>query len=174
MRVYLLIMLLFICPMAFSQQANSLPVVQEKMQTLKWLNGKWLGTAFIKGQDGNKQEYKHTLEFKNKLNNTVLLIDETAIRGQDTIAHNIGLLGYNSLQSKYNLQAYTNEGVNFDAYVEALDKKIIWRIHFSGYIIRYTAILNEKGEWYQIGEMSADEGKMWDPFLESTLIRIKN
>ncbi len=172
MRAYLLMMFLLVCPVAIAQQGNSLPIVQQKMQALKWLTGKWQGTVSINGADGKRQEAKHTLEFANKLNNTVLLINESAIRGQDTVAQNIGLFGYNVLQSKYNLQAYTNDGAQMDAYVEVLDKKLIWRIHFSGHIIRYTAKLNEKGQWYQIGEMSADEGKMWQPFFESTLTRI--
>jgi hypothetical protein len=173
MRLYFLIMFLFVSPVVFAQQANPLPIVQQKMQALKWLTGKWQGTASINGQDGQKQEVKHTLEFAPKLDNTVLLLNEAAIRGQDTVAQNIGLFGYNVQQSKYNLQAYTNDGAYIDAYVEVLDKKIIWRIHFSGHIIRYTARLKEKGQWYQIGEMSADEGKMWKPFFESTLTRVK-
>ncbi|GEO04212.1 hypothetical protein AAE02nite_18760 [Adhaeribacter aerolatus] len=172
-RLCALIIFLLVSPVVFAQQANPLPIVQQKMQALKWLTGKWQGTAYINGQDGQKQEVKHTLEFIDNLDNTVLLLNESAVRGQDKVAQNIGLLGYNVLQSKYNLQAYTNDGAYIDAYVEVLDKKIIWRIHFSGHIIRYTAKLNEKGQWYQTGEMSSDEGKMWNPFFESTLTRTK-
>ncbi|KAA5546385.1 hypothetical protein [Adhaeribacter rhizoryzae] len=172
LRLSFVILLLLISPVVFAQQANPLPIVQQKMQALKWLTGKWQGTASIKGQDGQKQEVKHTLAFVNNLDNTVLLLNESLMQGQDKVAQNIGLLGYNVLQSKYNLQAYTNDGAYIDAYVEVLEKKIIWRIHFSGHIIRYTARLNEKGQWYQTGEMSADEGKIWAPFFESTLTRI--
>jgi hypothetical protein len=173
MRGYLLIIALLICPIAFAQQGNSLPMVQRKMQNINWLTGKWQGTAVLTGEDGTRQEVKHNLAFAPKLNNTVLVINESAVRGSDTLAQNIGLLGYNTAQSKYNLQAYTNEGVYIDAFVEALDKKFIWRIHISGHIVRYTATLNEKGQWHQIGEMSADEGKIWKPFFESTLTRLK-
>jgi hypothetical protein len=168
----LLVVLLLVGQMAFGQQANNLLVVQQKMQNLEWLKGKWLGTAYLNGEEGSKKEFKHTLEFSNKLNNTVFLINETAIMGQDTLAQNIGLLGYNHLKSIYNLQAYTNEGVNFDAYVEVLEKKVIWRIHYSGSIIKYTARLNDKGQWHQIGEMSHDDGKKWNHFFESTLSRV--
>lgn len=173
MRAYLLILFLFVCPAAFAQQTDPLPMVQQKMQALKWLTGKWQGTAKIMGQDGQKQEVKHTLELANKLNSTVLLLNESAILGQDTVAQNIGLFGYNTLQSKYNLQAYTKDGFYIDAYVEVLDKKLIWRIHLSGTVIRYTIRLNDKGQWYQTGDMSADEGKTWNPFFESTLTRVK-
>jgi hypothetical protein len=161
-----------ICPEAFAQQDYPLPTVQQKMQALKWITGKWQGTALINGEDGQKHEFKHTLEFAPKLKNSVLLLDETAIRGRDTIAQNVGLFSYNVLQSKYTLLANTKEGSQIDAYVEVLDKKMIWRIHIPGSIIRYTAQLNEKGQWHQIGEISADEGKMWKPFFETTLSRI--
>ena len=173
MRIYLFFMLILISPVAFAQQVNPLPTVQQKMQALKWLTGQWQGTAFVKGPDGKKQEYRQTLEFADKLNNTVLLINESGIQGQDTVGQNIGFLGYNYQQSKYNLEAFTKDGFKLEAYVEVLDNKIIWRYHFPGHIIRFTANLNEEGQWHQIGEMSADEGKVWTPFFESTLTRVK-
>lgn len=83
------------------------------------------------------------------------------------------MLGYNVLQPKYTLQAYTKDGAQIDADVEVLDNKLIWRIVNPGYIIRYTANLNQKGQWYQLSEVSTDEGKMWTPFFESTLSRVK-
>jgi hypothetical protein len=128
---------------------------------------------YINGEDGKKNEFKHTLEFAPKLKSSILLIDETAIQGQDTVSQNIGVLGYNVLLSKYTLLAYTKEGSQVDAEVEVLDKKMIWRYHMPGYIIRYTANLNQKGQWFQIGEVSADEGQLWKPFFESTLSRLK-
>jgi hypothetical protein len=144
------------------------------MQALKWLSGNWQGTVYLNGGDGNKHSFNHTLEFTPKLKNSVLLLDEAAFQGQDTIFQNIGLLSYHVLQSKYTLQAYTKEGSQIDAFVEIQDKKMIWRIDIPGnIIIRYTIKLNEKGQWHQIGESSADEGKMWEPFFESTLSRIK-
>lgn len=173
MRTFLFLMLLLISQIVFAQHTNPLPTVQQKMQALKWLTGEWQGTAFVKGPDGKKQEFKQTLEFATKLNKTVLLINESSIQGQDTVSQAIGFLGYNFNQSKYNLEAFTKDGVQVEAYVEVLDNKIIWRYHFPGHIIRFTANLNEKGQWHQIGEMSADEGKVWTPFFESTLTRVK-
>lgn len=100
------------------------------------------------------------------------MLNEAATKGQDTLFQNIGVLSYNNLLSKYTLQAYTNEGHHIDVYVEARDKTMIWRIHIPNNIIRYTIKLNEKGQWHQIGDSSADEGKSWNPFFESTLSRI--
>jgi hypothetical protein len=172
MRAIFLVMFLFVCPVAFAQLADPLPVVQQKIQALNWLVGKWQGSVFITGGDGGKREFKHTLQFTSRLNNSILVLNEAAIKGQDTLFQNIGVLGYNNLLSKYTLQAYTNEGHHIDVYVEARDKTMIWRIHISNNIIRYTIKLNEKGQWHQIGDSSADEGKSWNPFFESTLSRI--
>jgi hypothetical protein len=43
---------------------------------------------------------------------------------------------------------------------------MIWRIQIPGNIIRYTIQLNEKGQWHQVGEGSADEGKVWKTFIK--------
>jgi hypothetical protein len=172
MRAYLLIMFLFVCPAAFAQQENPLPAVQQKMQALQWLTGKWEGPVYINGGDGKKREYKQTLQFSPKLKNSVLVLDEAAFLGQDTIFQNIGVLSYDVLQARYTLKAYTKEGAHVDPYVEVQDKKMVWRIHIPGNIVRYTIKLNEKGQWHQIGEISGDEGKRWKPFFESTLSRL--
>jgi hypothetical protein len=89
------------------------------------------------------------------------------------VLQNIGVLGYNVLQPKYTLQAYTKDGSQLDADVEVLDKKLVWRIANPGYLMRYTAALNQKGQWHQVGEASTDEGKTWTPFFESILSRVK-
>jgi hypothetical protein len=63
--------------------------------------------------------------------------------------------------------------MQINAQVEVLNNKLIWRIVNPGYIVRYTATLNPKGQWYQVGEVSTDEGKRWTAFFESTLNRLK-
>ncbi len=173
MRTTWLLVFLCIGPAVFAQPPNALPAVQQKMQALHWLTGKWQGTVSVTGPDGNKQEFKHNLEFAPKLKNSVLLIEETAIQGSDTVLQNVAVLGYDVRQPKYTLQAYTKDGAQLDANVEVLDKKLTWRIVNPGYMLRYTANLNQKGQWHQVGEVSTDEGKMWTPFFESTLNRVK-
>lgn len=158
---------------AFAQQGNPLPIVHQKMEALKWLSGKWEGTAYLFGQEGMKQEVTHHLVFAPRLNETMYLIDEHAMIAQDTLFRNLGFFGYDFLQSKYNLRAFTNGGSQMDAYVEVGDNRIIWRFHAGGQIYRYTAYLNSQDEWHQIGEVSSDEGKSWTSFLESTLRRVE-
>jgi len=173
MRLILSVLILMITSLSFAQQANPLPIVQQKMQELTWLSGKWEGTAYINGRSGNKQKVRHHLEFSHKLNNTVFFISESAVLVQDTLFQNMGFLSYNVLQSQYNLEAFTQHGAQMDAYVEVLENKMIWRFHAAGQIYKYTAKLNDKGQWHQIGEVSADEGKKWELFFESTLNRIE-
>lgn len=172
-RLYFVITLILISTIAFSQTGNQLPTVQQKMQALKWIVGKWQGPVYIMGGDGTKQEFKQTVEFAPKLKNSVLVLSESAVRGQDTVFQNIGVFSFDFAQSKYNLKAYTLEGPQIEAEVEVQDKKMIWRVPISGTIIRYTIHLNQKGQWHQIGEASTDTGKTWNSFFESTLSRIK-
>lgn len=173
MRAYLLVLFLLVSPVVFAQQSNHLPVVQQKMQALQWMAGKWQGPLSLTGGDGQKYEFTQRVEFSPKLKNSVLLLNEAAFRGQDTVFQNVGVLSYDAAQSKYDIQAYTREGNQIEAQVEALDKKMIWRINMPGSVIRYTIRLNEKGQWHQIGEGSTDNGKIWKPFFESTLTRLK-
>ena len=173
MRAYLLVLFLLVSPAVFAQPTNYLPVVQQKMQVLQWMAGKWQGPVYLTGGDGQKHEFTQRVEFSPKLKNSVLVLNEAAFRGQDTVFQNIGVLSFNAAQSKYDIQAYTKEGTQIEAEVEALDKKMVWRILLPGTIIRYTINLNEKGQWHQIGEGSTDDGKIWKPFFESTLTRLK-
>jgi hypothetical protein len=38
--------------------------------------------------------------------------------------------------------------------------------------MRFTVRLNEKGQWFEVGEFSRD-GKAWQKFFEMTLERVK-
>ena len=171
-RLALIFFPVLISQWAMAQQGNPLPVVQQKMKALEWVSGKWEGTAYLNGQGSSRQEVSHHLEFADQLNGTVLYLTEKAILHQDALFENIGLLGYDVIQSRYSLQAYTNGGAKMDAYVEVFDNKMVWRIHAAGNIYKYTAYLNDKGQWHQVGEVTADEGKSWQPFFESLLNRV--
>lgn len=173
MKFFLLAMFVMNTWMASAQQGNPLPIVHQKMKALKWLSGKWEGTAYLLGQDGMKQEVTHYLAFEPRLNGTMYLISEHVMVGQDTLFRNLAFFGYDFLQSKYNLRAFTNGGAQMDAYVEVLDNRMIWRFHAGGQIYRYTAYLNNQSQWHQVGEVSSDEGESWTSFLESTLGRIE-
>lgn len=143
-RLYFLIMLLLVSSVVSAQQANPLPIVQQKMQALQWAVGKWQGPVYLTNESG-KQEFKQTVFFAPKIKNTVLLLNEAAFLGQDTIFQNIGVLNYDALQSKYTLRAYTNGGPQVDADVEVKDKQMLWRIQIPGTMVRYTIRLNERG-----------------------------
>jgi hypothetical protein len=172
MRQVLTFIIVLFSPIAIAKQGNPLPVVQQKMKALEWLSGSWEGTAYLNGKGENRQAVKHHLEFAKQLNGTVFYRTEKAMLGQDVLFQNIGFLGYDFLQSRYTLHAFTNGGEQLDAYVEVLDNKMVWRSHAAGNIYKYTAYLNDKGQWHQVGEVTTDEGKSWQPFLESILNRV--
>lgn len=103
-RLGLLLISLLVSTFTFAQPTNYLPAVQQKMQALKWVTGKWKGTVAIMGLDGSKQEYQQTVDFRPKLKNTILQFTEAANRGRDTVFQNVGVLGYDALKSKYTIQ----------------------------------------------------------------------
>ena len=173
MRLFFAIIIGMSSLVAVGQQGNPLPIVNQKMHALKWLSGKWQGTAYLLGRDGMRQEVTHHLAFEPQLEGTMYLINENVMVARDTLFRNLAFFGYDALHSQYNLHAFTNGGMQMSAYVEVLDNKMIWRFHSFGQIYRYTAQLNTQNQWHQIGEVSSDEGKSWAPFLESTLSRVK-
>ena len=67
MKCFLIAMFVMTTCGAFAQQGNPLPIVHQKMEALKWLSGKWEGTAYLFGQEGMKQEVTHHLVFAPRL-----------------------------------------------------------------------------------------------------------
>jgi hypothetical protein len=173
MRKFLCLAFLSVTSLAHAQVSASLPVVQKKMQALLWMDGKWQGDIMITGDDGRKFDFRQNLYFTFRLKNSLLLLEETIVQGQDTVVQNIGMLTYDLERSQYTIQAHTKEGARLEADVEVFDKKIVWRVSIPGQIVRYTARLNEKGQWHQTGEISADgTAILWKPFSESLLSRV--
>lgn len=173
MRLFVLTLFYLIPCWGIAQQGNPLPVVQQKMAVLDWLAGKWEGTGFLLGEGDRRQEVAHHLEFDLQLNGTMFIINENATVYNDTLFHNKGFLGYDFRQSRYSFLTFTHGGAQNDAYVEVSENTLRWRMHADGHIYKFTAHLDDKGQWEQLGEVSVDEGKSWQPFFKSTLQRVR-
>ena len=59
-----------------------------------------------------------------------------------------------------------------DAEVDLAPNKLVWKFRLPGVgDTRYTIVLNDQGQWFEIGEVQKD-GSEWRKFFETTLTRV--
>ena len=85
------------------------------------------------------------------------------------IIHNaMAIVSYNKKGANYTFQSYLQNGRKGEFKGELLDGKFYW---YPSVNMRYIIELNEKDQWYEIGEIKRDE--IWYQFFEMTLDRIE-
>ncbi|WP_439882646.1 hypothetical protein ACSX1A_05635 [Pontibacter sp. MBLB2868] len=161
--------------LAFAQApASPKPTVQEKMQALNWLTGKWQGQGWMSYGPNQKQTFDQTENIQYKLDNTLLQIEGLGKNGNRTIHDALALVSYNINTGKYTFNSYTAEGRQTSADATVENKKLIWQMEAGpNRKIRYTIWLDDKNQWQEIGEMSTDNGQNWNKFFEMTLQKVK-
>ncbi|AHM59657.1 hypothetical protein D770_06970 [Flammeovirgaceae bacterium 311] len=163
---------IIIAILALSVKAQNphLPLVQEKLQALKWLAGNWQGNGWMMNQQGVKMPFDQKEIISYRLNNTILHIEGIGTTGDDTVHHALAIVSFDPQAGKYNFTSYTHQGGSqHDALVEVKPTTLIWKMLTPRGSIRYTIVLNEKGQWFEVGEFSSDGEKSWNQFFEMTL-----
>ena len=150
----------------------------EEMKKLSFLVGEWKGEGWTEFVPGQRRTATATEKGQVKLGGTVLMLEgmgTTKRPGsqEEIVVHNaLGILSYDSNAKLYRLRSYLANGRWIDADAKFTDKGFQWGFQVQGMSMRYTVKLNEKGEWFEFGEMSQD-GKTWRQFHEMTLQRVK-
>jgi hypothetical protein len=174
--------LLLLLPAAtgLGQDAKAPAVQQEAMKKLSFLTGEWKGESWTELVPGQRHTSMGTETVQSKLGGLLLVIEGVHRRkGGEKDAGQIvhtafGVVSYDEKAKRYRFQAYTNGGNYTEAEAKVADEKLEWgfRIPQLG-DVRYTITMNEKGQWFEIGELSTD-GKQWRKFFEMTLERVKS
>lgn len=153
-------------------QETRLPLIQEKLQSLKWLAGHWKGSGWIMSYQGKRITFDQQEDIRFKLKGKVLHIEGLGLAGADTVHNVLAVVTYDPQKEQYRFSSYTDRGVfQHDALVEVRPNTLIWKMLTPGGSVRYTIVQNQKGQWFEIGEFSADEEKTWSKFFEMTLDR---
>ena len=156
-----------------SAQEAQLPLVQEKLQALQWLEGDWKGSGWMMNRQGERLPFEQREFIRYWLNNTILHIEGLGTHAEDTVHHALAIVSYEPQGQQYRFTSYTaTGGSQHDAQVEVKPNTLIWKMLTPRGSIRYTIVLNEKGQWYEIGEFSADQENSWSKFFEMTLDRV--
>src|ERR1051325_3113402 len=142
------------------------PAQLEEMKKLSFFVGEWKGEGWVEFVPGQRRVSSVTEKGQFKLDGTVLVLEglgkaKIAGKGEEVVVHNaMGILSYDEQAKLYRMRSYLADGRWVDAEARFTDKGFQWGFQTQGMNIRYTIKLNEKGEWFEFGEMSPD-GKTW-------------
>lgn len=152
---------------------------RDEMKKIAFLIGKWKGEGTIMTGPGAKHSAIINEEISPKLDGLVLMIEGKGIDKNSpsdaprVVHHAFATLSYDASAKKFVMRAYLRDGryVNADA---ALNDKgaLVWGFELPGIgKVRYTIVVNAKGQWHEIGEFSRD-GTTWMQNFEMTLDKV--
>ena len=154
--------------MSFGQSFETDSISKYEVSKLDFITGKWKGNGWMMGADRKKAEFEQTEDIGFKLDSTVILIYGLG-RNNGIIIHNaMAIISYNKKEKNYTFQSYLQNGRKGEFKGELVNGKFYW---YPNENMRYIIELNEKDQWYEIGEIK--QGENWYQFFEMTLDRVK-
>jgi hypothetical protein len=148
------------------------------MKKLDFLVGQWKGEGWSEFVPGQRRTFKGTETVQSKLDGLLLTVDglhrgQVGGKGEEVVVHNaFGLISYDDKAKQYRLEAFTARGSREDTEAKVTEGQLVWGIKIPQLgDIRYTVKLDDKGRWFEIGEMSKD-GKEWRKCFEMTLEKV--
>jgi hypothetical protein len=152
---------------------------RDSMKKLDFLVGEWKGEGWMEFVPDQRQTFKGTEIVQPKLDGLLLAIEgqhrgKIGGKGEEVVIHSaFALVSYDDKAKRYRFQAFTGRGNHEDTEAKVTDKQLIWGMSIPEFgDVRYTIKLDEKGRWFEVGEVSKD-GKEWRKFFEMTLERVK-
>jgi Protein of unknown function (DUF1579) len=171
-KILVLMLLCTVPAFAFAQAPTT--TQQEEMKKMSSLVGNWKGEGWMVTPDGKRITFKQTERIQSKLGGLAILIEGEGKNIEDdrTFFQSLAIINYDEKNKRYRFISQTNLGTYAESEAKLIEGGIEWglRIPEVGRI-RYTIKLNDKGDWFEIGEYSSDE-KSWQKFLEMTLKRV--
>jgi len=151
----------------------------EEMKKLDFLVGKWSGEGWIQFGPGQRRTFRETEAVQLKVDGAIVLIDGLGkgnIPGQQeevTVHTAFTVVSYDNKAMVFRWRAYRAGGDSIDTEAKVGDRSLEWGFHDErAGDIRFTIRLNEKGQWFEVGESSRDR-TTWQKFFEMTLDRVK-
>jgi hypothetical protein len=155
---------LFLITTAYSQGAETDKEAKEAISKLAFIVGDWSGTGWMMGRDGQKHTFMQTESIKFKVDSTVILIEGLGKDNGKIIHSALAIVTYNKVDKKYSFRSYLSTGRGGDFKADLSDGKFYW---YPNETMRYVINLNDKGQWYETGEMKREND--WFQFFEMTL-----
>lgn len=170
------ILLLSVLSLTSAAQTPPSPELAE-MKRLDFLVGQWQGEGWIVFGRGERHTFRQTENVQRKVDGAVLLIEGLG-KSKDpdnsgAIIHSaFAVLSYDKDAKIFRWRAFRAGGSSIDTEAKVSENMLVWGFRDPrGGNMRFTITLNEKGQWFEIGEMSRD-GQTWIKFFEMTLTRM--
>jgi len=149
------------------------------MKRLDFLVGQWRGEGWMDFGPGQRRTFRQTESVQPKVDGAILLIDglgkgKLPGKEEEVTVHNaFAVVSYDNKSKVFRWRAYRAGGNWIDTEAKVGDNTLEWGFHDErGSDIRFTILLNEKGQWLEAGEFSGDR-KTWRKFFEMTLDPVK-
>jgi hypothetical protein len=174
MKILLLVAVL-ICAVAVSAQQPPSTVGEqiEAMKQCGFLVGDWKGEGWMMMGPGDRRTFSQSEKVEPKLNRLVLQIEGLGKDPNGKVVHEaLATVAYDSHSKGFRFRSYEMQGHYLDTDSNCQDNTLVWNMSAGPRKIRYTIKLNDKKQWFEIGEFSAD-GNTWQRFFEMTLDKSK-
>src|SRR5678810_1343486 len=149
-------------------------VQRREMKKLDWLVGHWKGAGLIQMGPQGRHEFTQTETIDAKLDGLVLVIEGTGKAKEDgsTVHAALAFVSYDHRANKFRWHAFTPEG-QIDTEAKVGTDTLEWTLEIPQRgRMSYTITRNEKGEWFEVGEM-IHEDQTRHKFFEMTLRKEK-
>jgi hypothetical protein len=156
--------LLFVTSTINAQNLETDKEAQKAISQLEFIVGDWAGTGWMMGRDGQKHTFDQTEKIKFKLDSTAVLIEGLGKSYGEIIHNALAIVTYNKAEENFTFRSYLSNGRGGDFKAELMDRQFYW---YPNENMRYIIYLNDKGQWYETGEMK--RGNEWFQFFEMTL-----
>src|SRR5213592_2695089 len=147
-------------------------VQRREMKKLDWLVGHWKGTGWIQMGPQGRHEFTQTETIEARLDGLVLVIEGSGKAKEDgsTVHSALAFLSYDPRANQFRWHAFTPEG-QIDTEAKVGTDTFEWTLQIPQRgRMRYTITRNDKGEWFEVGEMSRED-QTWYKTFEMTLRR---
>jgi len=157
-----------------AEQPTSKDAQLQEMKKLDWFIGHWKGTGWIQMGPQERHEFTQTETIEAKLDGLVLVIEGLGKAKEDgsTVHTALAFVSYDHRAKKFRWHAFTPEG-QMDTEAKVSTDTLEWTLEIPQRgRMRYTITRNEKGEWFEVGEMIQDD-QTRHKFFEMTLRKQK-
>jgi hypothetical protein len=176
---FALSLIAFVIPAVSHAQRPQPPIAQQaEMKKLAFMEGSWNGSGWMMFGPNDRRTFTSVEEAESRLDGTIITVTglhKAIIPGTDKeiIIHNaFGVISYDTTGQCYQFHHYRSTGQEGNSVGHFIDGVFQWSLKDpTGAEIRFTIRLNDKGQWHEIGERSAD-GANWNQIFEMTLDKV--
>jgi len=151
----------------------------EAMKKLSFLIGEWKGEGWNEFVPGQRRSSPISEKIQQRLDGIILITEglgkvKMPGKEEEVVVHNaFGVISYDARSQSYRVHSYLVNGQSVDADAKLTESGFQRGFQPAPTVhVRYTVRLNDKSEWFEIGEMSQD-GTTWRKFHEMTLQKVK-